>query len=252
MRIEHVYRYPVKGLTAEALDEIEVSTGACLPWDRAFALAQGDAPLDPAAPVWLPKQNFMCLMANAKAALLRSSFDPATAMLVIRAPDGQEIAENALRPDGQARLAAFLTAWLGEDARGIPNFVHGGQHAFTDEDEKVLSLINLASVEDYAARAGCAREPLRFRANIYFTGARPWSEFDWIGRELVVGTARVQVARRIPRCPATQVNPATAERDANPVRELRAIYGHGDLGVFARVVEGGRIAPGAALELLPA
>ncbi len=50
MRIEHLYRYPVKGLTAEALEEVAVEPGSTLPWDRAFALAQGDAPFDPAAP----------------------------------------------------------------------------------------------------------------------------------------------------------------------------------------------------------
>jgi len=41
MRIEYLYRYPVKGLTAEALESAEVEAGGCIPWDRAFALAQG-------------------------------------------------------------------------------------------------------------------------------------------------------------------------------------------------------------------
>ena len=60
MRIEYLYRYPVKGLTAEALETAEVEPGGCIPWDRAFALAQGDSGFDPAAPVWLQKMNFMC------------------------------------------------------------------------------------------------------------------------------------------------------------------------------------------------
>ena len=55
MRIEQLYRYPVKGLSAEAMDEAVVEPGGTLPWDRAFALAQGDAPFDPAAPTWLQK-----------------------------------------------------------------------------------------------------------------------------------------------------------------------------------------------------
>src|SRR6476659_5225659 len=48
MRVEHIYRYPVKGLTAEALEEVLLSPGECLPHDRRFALAQGDSPFDPA------------------------------------------------------------------------------------------------------------------------------------------------------------------------------------------------------------
>jgi uncharacterized protein YcbX len=74
MRIEYLYRYPVKGLTAEALEQAEVEEGGSIPWDRAFALAHGDAGFDPANPTWLPKWNFLCQMKHAKAALLFSVF----------------------------------------------------------------------------------------------------------------------------------------------------------------------------------
>ena len=84
MRIEYLYRYPVKGLTAEALEETDVETGGCIPWDRAFALAQGDARFEPEHPRYLPKQNFLCLMVNTRAAQLRSNFDPRTGLLSIR------------------------------------------------------------------------------------------------------------------------------------------------------------------------
>ena len=56
--------------------------------------------------------------------------------------------------------------------------------------------------------------------------------------------------KRTVRCPATEVNPLTAARDANPVRELHALYGHSDLGVHAEVIEGGRMALGDALEVV--
>ena len=76
MRVEKIYRYPVKGLTAEAMEEVALSEGAMLPHDRRFALAQGDSPFDPANPTWLQKRHFGCLMANAKLALIHSAFDP--------------------------------------------------------------------------------------------------------------------------------------------------------------------------------
>ena len=56
--------------------------------------------------------------------------------------------------------------------------------------------------------------------------------------------------KRIVRCAATEVNPETAARDANPPRDLRARFGHADLGVYAEVLEGGRVAVGDALEPL--
>ena len=58
--------------------------------------------------------------------------------------------------------------------------------------------------------------------------------------------------KRTVRCAATEVNPETAERDAKPQRWLRERFGHGDLGVYAEVLEGGRVAAGDALEPLQA
>jgi uncharacterized protein YcbX len=251
MRIEAIYRYPVKGLTAEAMETAEVAAGGAIPWDRAFALAQGDAPFDPAAPAWLQKQNFMCLMRNARIAALRSIFDPGRGMLTILAPSGTAIAENALTEDGRARIGAFLTDYLAEEARGTPRFHYIPGHVFGDQKQPVVSLMNLASLRDYESRIGARRHRRRFRANVYFSGTAAWSEFDWVGRTIQLGGATLRVTKRTVRCPATQVNPDTAERDANPVLELRDLYGHSDLGIHAEVVEGGRFAAGDAIELLP-
>lgn len=251
MRIERLFRYPVKGLTAEALEEVRAEPGAALPWDRAFALAHGDAPFDPARPAWLPKTNFMSLVRHAEIALLRASFDPHGPALHIRAPDGAEVAENPLTPAGRDRLGAWLTARLGAQARGVPRFHHVPGHTFADDKIPCVSLINRATLADFERRVGAPRDALRFRANVYFSGAAPWSEFDLIGRDVLVGGARLRVIKRTVRCNATQVNPITGERDADPVRELRAAYGHADLGVLATVVEGGRFARGDAIEVLP-
>jgi uncharacterized protein YcbX len=251
MRIEYLYRFPVKGLTAEALEATEVKEGGTVPWDRAFALAQGDAGFDPAQPAWLPKQNFMCLMSNARIAALRSHFEPRSGMLSIRAPDGRGIAENALTETGRERIATFLAGFLGEEARGTPRFHHIPGHSFCDQRDKVISLINLASVRDYEQKVGARRHRRRFRANVWFTGAPAWSELDWVGREIQLGGATLRVVKRIVRCRATEVNPETAERDADPLAELRQLYGHSDLGVHAAVIEGGRFAVGDAIEVLP-
>ena len=251
MRIDHLYRYPVKGLTAEALEEITLEEGQILPWDRAFALAQGDAPFDPKKPSWIRKSNFLCLAAHPRAALLRSAFDPHNGVLLIRFPDGSSVAENPLHPDGQARLAEALTRFMGSEARGTPRFIHAPGFNFIDDAAKVISLINLASIHDLERSAGAERHHLRFRANIYFSGTPAWSEFDWLGRDIQIGGARLRLTRRIVRCAATEVNHETAERDAETVRELRQGFGHADMGIYGEVIEPGRIAVGDALELLP-
>jgi uncharacterized protein YcbX len=115
----------------------------------------------------------------------------------------------------------------------------------------VVSLINLASLRDYEAKVGARRHRRRFRSNIWFSGAPAWSERSWVGQQLQVGGALLRVTRPVTRCAATEVNPETAERDANPLNELRQLYGHVELGVHAEVIEGGRFAVGDAIELLP-
>jgi uncharacterized protein len=254
MRVEYLYRYPVKGLTAEALESAEVEPGGCIPWDRAFALAQGDSGFDATAPVWLQKMNFMCHARNAKVAALASVFEPRDGTLTVKAPDGTVVSANALTQSGRAEITQFLIAFLGDEARytpeAAPAFHHVPDHSFCDQREKVVSLINMASLHDFEAKVGARRHRRRFRANVWFSGAKPWSERNWVGQHLQLGGAVVCVTKGIVRCPATQVNPETAERDADPVSELRQLYGHAELGIHARVVEGGRFALGDSIEVL--
>jgi len=55
------------------------------------------------------------------------------------------------------------------------------------------------------------------------------------------------VVSPITRCAATQVNPATAQRDLDIVAALGRAFGHINMGVYAEVVAGGEVAVGDAL-----
>ena len=247
MRIEHLYRYPVKGLTQESLAEIDLTPNQIFPWDRAFAFAMDDNPFDPAAPQFVSKKFFMCLAHQAKIAPLKSQFDPHAQVLRIQSPTGETITENPFTPHGATSLASFLTHFIADQARGTPIFHHVPGHNFADDDQPVISLINQSSLQDFETKIGAPREPLRFRANIYLTGAAPWAEQTWLTREFQLGSARVRALRAIPRCGATEVNPTTGQRDAKPVWELRNLYGHHHMGVYLEVLSKGRIAVGDAM-----
>jgi uncharacterized protein YcbX len=248
MHITHLYRYPVKGLAAEPLASAMLEPGQAIAWDRAFALALGDTAFDPGKPAWLPKNRFMCLLKHASIASLTCRFNPETGEMAI-ASAGDEVRADALTEEGRAVIGAWLTGFLGEAARGEARFLHVPGHVFADQPRPVVTLINLASLAALEAAAGAARDRMRFRANVYLEGAPAWSEFGWVGREIAVGAARLRVVDRTERCAATAVNPATAQRDANPVKELLAAFGHPDLGVHAEVIEGGAIGPGDMIRL---
>jgi uncharacterized protein YcbX len=253
MQIESLYRYPVKGLTPEPISAANLTPGKAIPWDRAFALAQGDADFNPAAPAWRAKTNFMCLLRNAGIALLKSRLDDSTGLLSITAPNGQTIEADPTTPAGQEVFSNFLTGYLGDEARKSPvppRFTHAAGHSFCDHKTQVISLIGLGSLHALESAVGAARDKRRFRANIYINNIEPWTEFTWLGKTLAIGTTTMIVEERIDRCGATTVNPDTAIRDANPVKELQTNFGHVDLGIFAKILTPGTIKPGDSIRIL--
>ena len=44
--VNEIYRYPVKGLSAEKMDRVTLTPGECLPHDRRFAIALGTTAFD--------------------------------------------------------------------------------------------------------------------------------------------------------------------------------------------------------------
>lgn len=252
MHISSIWRYPVKGLTAEHLPTATLMPGQCLPWDRAFALVQGDAKFDPANPTWLPKTNFMCLLRNAQIAKLRAHFDETSKTLTVSDSHSATCTANPFTESGQANLTSFLIAYLGSEARFGPNhhapsFLYVANHSFCDHQSQVVSLIGLGSLRALEDAAGGERDVRRFRANIYIEDIAPWAEFGWLGKTIRIGDVTLEVQDRIDRCGATTVNPDTAIRDANPVLELQRHFGHIELGVFAKVLTPGSIKQGDPL-----
>jgi hypothetical protein len=249
-----IYRYPVKGLSAERMDNVALIPGECLPHDRRFAIALGSTLFDPRRPEWLSKIHFIMLMRDEKLAQLETRFDAESGVLTI-AQKGRVLLRERMTEAGGCRLVAeFFADFLGPAVNGPLRVVEAPGHAFADArrkpnatTDKYVSLINRASIAALEAAMGVPVDPIRFRANIYFDGASAWSEHDWIGSEITLGAARLRVISPITRCAATQVNPVTAKRDLDIVAALGRAFGHINMGVYAEVTAGGEVALGDAL-----
>ena len=249
-----IYRYPVKGLSAEKIDRVTLLPGECLPHDRRFAIALGSTTFDPEHPEWLPKTHFVMLMRDEKLARLQTRFDVESGVLSI-AEGGQVLLRATMSdPQGRGLVAEFLTNFLGDAVDGLLRVVSASGHAFADArrrpnatTDKYVSLINRASIEALEAAIGVPVDPIRFRANTYFGGASAWCEQDWIDSEINLGAARLRVISPITQCAATQVNPVTAERDLDIVTALGRTFGHTNMGVYAEVVAGGEMSVGDLL-----
>jgi uncharacterized protein len=242
--IASLYRYPVKGLSAEALTRVTLAPGATFPNDRAYAIENGRSKFDPAEPRWLPKASFLMLMRNERLAALASRFDDPTTTLTITAA-GAVLVEGRLdSAAGRRAIEAFFEGYAANDLRGPPKVLSAPGHSFSDVAMKVVSLINLASLRDLAAHIGAPVHPLRFRANLYVEGLPAWSEKTWIGREVAAGGLRFKALKPIARCAATDVDPETAVRDLAIPQTLEAAYGKIDCGIYLEVIGGGEMKVG--------
>jgi uncharacterized protein len=251
VQIASLYRYPVKGLSPEPLSEVALTVGQTLPADRRYAVENGPTGFDPAEPKWRPKTHYLMLMRDERLAALHTRFDDANHVLTIRR-DGEIVAQGDLETtEGRTTIERFFAADFTSELKGPPKVLSGGGYSFSDVSKKVVSIINLSSVAAIEDIVGQPVNPLRFRANLYVRGWPAWREFELLDQTLAIGDVRLKVMKRIVRCAATNVDPATGVRDLNIPHALMRRFGHADCGVYAEVIAGGSIAAGDDVAVSP-
>src|SRR3954468_21447270 len=117
-RLQAIYRYPVKGLSAEPLDRTRLEPGHPPAAARRYAVENGPSGFDPAAPSYLPKNRFLMLMRNERVAQLDSRYDDTSDVLSIRA-GGREVARGSLSTAaGRKTIEDFLADFCADELRG--------------------------------------------------------------------------------------------------------------------------------------
>jgi uncharacterized protein YcbX len=226
-----------------------LKAGQGFPLDRAYAIENGGRKFDSQNPKWLPKTSFLQLMQHERLARLSLSFNEAGNVLILFR-DGQQVAKGALETKlGRQMIEQFLAAYMKAELRGPPRIVCASGHSFTDIAEKALHIVNLESVRELSRIAGIELNPLRFRANIYFEGLPAWEERHWHGKTIACGGVKLEVFGETSRCEATSVDPKTALRGISLPALLLRSWGHGNFGVYARVLSDGEAATGDAITI---
>lgn len=239
-RITRITRHPIKGHGREDLASVSLSPGACLPWDRHWAVAHEAAKLKPG---WNGCMNFA---RGAKAPALMaitSRLDEATGTVTLTHPDRGPL---AFRPDDPGDLPRFLD-WVGPlnpPDRARPVQIVTAGRGMTDSAFPSVSILSETSLQALSDAMGVPLAAERFRGNLWIDGAAPFAEFGWIGRKIRIGAAVLRIEDRITRCQATTANPETGLRDADTLNGLETGFGHQDFGVYATVVSGGTVTLG--------
>lgn len=250
--------YPIKGLSPQAHRSAKLKTGDGFPGDRLFGFAKANSGFDPAKPQPLPKNRFIVLLQHAKLAGLETAFDPETCILAIATKDTAQMRFDMNTQEGADGASAFFTGLLDLKQEEVPFFASAFPHRFTDASVasttlmNAISFINLDSVRAFEREIGREVDARRFRGNIVFEGWPAFGELELVGRQFRVGEVRFNILHRTQRCLATEVNPATAERDMKLPNLLKKAYGHFDMGVYAEVLDDGVISVGDPVELIDA
>ena len=118
---------------------------------------------------------------------------------------------------GRRRARTKIETWIAEnfrkELRGAPKILSAPGFSFSDVAEKVLHLVNLASVRAVEEQLGRKVDPLRFRPNVVIDGLARFAELDWIGKAVRLPGLTLAGRKRTGRCAATNVDPKTGCRD---------------------------------------
>ena len=223
-RVIGLWRYPVKSMAAEALDEVEVGW-AGFAGDRRWAFVRGD----------VPRSGFPWMTIREDASMLGhvprfvQPERPDRSRVVVRVPGGDEL--DVLDP--------ALAGSLGEGVRAIKQ----DRGVF---DAMPLSLITTAGIADLSALVGFDLHVQRFRPNLLIESSE--REDAWVGSVLIIGGMAMRVDQRDERCVIVNIDPTTGDRDPSVLQTL-AKQRDVCIGVYGSTVRPGPVALGDAVEL---
>ena len=242
INVAALWRHPIKSHGREALDQVVLAAGQTMPWDRTWAVMHGASKFDHAAPEWVACANFMIGTGTPALAGLWASFDEGTGQVTLR---HDAVGEISFHPDDPGEAAQFI-AWVRPlcpaEKRQPAQLAKVPDRGMTDTDYPSVSVMTCASHAAVADRLGQPLEMERWRGNIWLDGTEAWEELEWLGKDIEIGDAVLQIVEPIERCKHTMANPRTGERDTDTQAALRDGWNHQNFGVYAKVIKGGKIA----------
>ena len=197
-------------------------------------------------------------------ALVRADWEPEPDRLRLTFPDGDVVegevglAEPVLTDFWGHRVGGRVVSGPWADAlaayAGRPVRLVKADEPAGGVDVEPVTLVSSESIAELARQAGLdAVDGRRFRMLLEIEGCAPHEEDTWAGRRVRLGEAVVEIPGPVPRCATTTRDPSTGKRDFDALRAIAAYRGKRegkkiDFGVYARVVEPGRVRVGDPVE----
>ena len=242
MRLNQIWRYPVKGFAGETLSSTSLSTLGLIPGDRKFAITTGHSKSHALLNEgWLAKRHFIQQSTHPALACYRLDFDPETKRVTLFYHQ-QEILTAEQADYGQ--ICDWLYHQLKPAFKDKPKLVHLEKGGYTDTAAPWISLCTTASLNAFAQATNTQADMRRFRLNLLIKSDQAFEEFSWVGKILHIGDVELEIIEPVGRCSAINAHQDTGEIEADFLSQMPELFGHTDLGVFARVIQPGKINSG--------
>jgi hypothetical protein len=277
-KVASLWRYPVKSMQGEELSESEITQHGLL-GDRVYALidvAEGKAASAKNPGKWPTLLACKALFGESPK---KSAAPPAVRIALhdgsatdSTARDCHQILSKALKRTVILAVAdrgwmsgvhATLPAtWAGKAEQYWPD-IDGLDHreAVTDFtlprgtffDGATIHLVTIATLIKMHELYPKGRfEPQRFRPNILvdtLEGTKGFVEQTWIGKTLKIGDIQIAVTGTCGRCVMTTLAQLDLPKD-NGILRTAVQYNEGNVGVYAKVIQGGTIKRGDRLKMV--
>ncbi len=244
MKVAEIWRYPVKSMLGEQLDQAEVEPGG-IRGDRQWAVVDAESGVS--------------LSAKRYAALLSCRAWTKDNAVMIGLPDGSEF------PVGSSEAANELSTLLDRrvvtrsasstqkiqhefpteitEGEGEPFLWEPGTEAFFDRAP--LHLLTTATLDNLSRlQPGSAFHRARFRPNFVIDSDESgFVENDWVDQELILGSMKFLVIDFKPRCVMVTRPQGDLPKDVEVIRTI-AKNNNGNVGVELRALESGTLYSG--------
>ena len=255
-KIESLWRYPVKSMRGEELDEAFAGFSGIY-GDRLFAFKSSASPKG--FPYFTAREQTKLLQYRPrfrypdKAARPINlseaesmganpvSANPSELVVDVKTPDGRTLAID------DPALTTMVRADIDEKHQLT---LMRSERAMTDC--RPFSMFSLQSARQLAEETGTPMDKRRFRANVYvdLTSAQGFAENDFVGRSLRIGPkAVVTILERDPRCMMITLDPDTGEKTPAILKKVAQAH-DGMAGVYGAVIVEGMLHKGDSVELL--
>ena len=233
IKIENLFYSPVKSISFEESESLNVLIDRGIESDRIFAFVQNLDSNSIKNLIEDPKSrklnNFLTLKNSPE--LNQYNFTYAKNKLILKKKDEIIISINPFSKNEKKLLCDKINQIILKDKK-LDLLMDEKNPFFDTMPNNSISLINKKSISDFSNKISTNIEIERFRANIYIDGIAAWEERDWIGKTININNINFFVSDEISRCSATNLKPSTDIVTINLPNQLKKTYDHINMGLY--------------------